>query len=103
MYTDQLHRPDPAEGPLEGDRGGRGQPVVRLFTIPGSHPGVAAQLMLDHKGIPFKRTDLLPVVTWVVLKGLRFAGRCSGCSERTQLRFVATWRARGSASPTGSA
>ena len=45
---------------------------VRLFTIPGSHPGVSAQLMLEYKGIPYKRTDLLPVVTWGVLKALRF-------------------------------
>ncbi len=72
MNTDQLDRPDRAEGPLEDDRGGGRRPDVRLFTIPGSHPGVAAQLMLDHKRIPFKRTDLLPVVTWIVLKGLRF-------------------------------
>ena len=47
---------------------------VRLFTIPGSHPGVAVQRMLEHKGIPYKRTDLLPVVSWVVLKALRFPG-----------------------------
>lgn len=72
MKTDQLDRPDQAEGRLGDDSGGRGKPSVRLYTIPGSHPGVAAQLMLDHKGIPFKRTDLLPVLTWVVLKGLRF-------------------------------
>lgn len=45
---------------------------VRLFTIPGSHPGVAVQRMLKHKGIPYKRTDLLPVVSWGVLKALRF-------------------------------
>jgi glutathione S-transferase len=45
---------------------------VRLFTIPGSHPGVAVQQMLEHKGIPYKRTDLLPVVSWLVLKALRF-------------------------------
>ena len=45
---------------------------VRLFTIPGSHPGVSAQLLLEHKGIDYKRTDLLPVVTWGVLKALRF-------------------------------
>ncbi len=72
MNSDQLDRPDPAEGPYEGDTGSGRRPDVRLFTIPGSHPGVAAQLMLDHKGIPFRRTDLLPVATWVVLKGLRF-------------------------------
>ena len=45
---------------------------VRLYTIPGSHPGVAAQLMLNHKGIPFKRTDLLPVISKGVVRGLRF-------------------------------
>ena len=36
---------------------------VRLYTIPGSHPGVAAQLMLKYKGIEFKRTDLFPVIS----------------------------------------
>lgn len=47
---------------------------VRLFTIPGSHPGVSVQRMLEHKAIPYKRTDLLPVVSWVVLRALRFPG-----------------------------
>ncbi len=45
---------------------------VRLYTIPGSHPGVAAQLMLKHKGIAFKRTDLFPVISKLVLRGLGF-------------------------------
>ncbi len=45
---------------------------VRLYTIPGSHPGVAAQLMLKHKGIEFKRTDLFPVISKLVLRGLGF-------------------------------
>jgi glutathione S-transferase len=45
---------------------------VRLYTIPGSHPGVTAQLMLRHKGIPFKRTDLMPVISKLVLRGLGF-------------------------------
>lgn len=45
---------------------------VRLYTIPASHPGVTAQLMLRHKGIPFKRTDLFPVISKVVLRALRF-------------------------------
>ena len=47
---------------------------VRLFTIPGSHPGTAVRLMLEHKGIEHKRTDLLPVASWAVLKALRFSG-----------------------------
>jgi glutathione S-transferase len=45
---------------------------VRVFTIPGSHPGVAVQRMLDHKGIAYKRTDLLPVASWGVLRALGF-------------------------------
>lgn len=45
---------------------------VRLYTIPGSHPGVAAQLMLKYKGIEFKRTDLFPVISKLVLRGLGF-------------------------------
>lgn len=45
---------------------------VRLYTIPGSHPGVAAQLMLKYKGIAFKRTDLFPVISKLVLRGLGF-------------------------------
>jgi glutathione S-transferase len=45
---------------------------ARLYTIPASHPGIAAGLMLDHKGIAYKRTDLLPVISKLVLRGLRF-------------------------------
>jgi glutathione S-transferase len=45
---------------------------VRVFTIPGSHPGVAAQLMLDYKGIPFKRTDLFPVASKAVVRAAGF-------------------------------
>ena len=47
---------------------------VRLFTIPGSHPGVAVQLMLKRKGIAFKRTDLVPAVSRGVVKVLGFPG-----------------------------
>jgi glutathione S-transferase len=47
---------------------------VRVFTIPGSHPGVAVQRMLDYKGVPYRRTDLLPVASWGVLKALGFPG-----------------------------
>jgi glutathione S-transferase len=45
---------------------------VRLFSMPGSHAAMTGQLLFDHKGIDYKRTDLLPVVSWVVLKALRF-------------------------------
>jgi glutathione S-transferase len=48
---------------------------VRLYTIPGSHPGVAVQLMLKYKGIEFKRTDLFPAISRLIVRRvLRFPG-----------------------------
>jgi len=47
---------------------------ARLYTIPGSHPGMAVRAMLEYKGIPFKRTDLFPVVSRAVVRGLGFPG-----------------------------
>jgi glutathione S-transferase len=47
---------------------------ARLYVIPASHPSIAAQLMLEHKGISYKRTDLLPVVSKGVLRTVGFAG-----------------------------
>jgi glutathione S-transferase len=48
---------------------------ARLFVIPGSHPSIAVALMLDRKGIAFKRTDLVPVVSRVVVRALGFPGK----------------------------
>ena len=45
---------------------------ARLYVIPASHPSITTQLMLDHKGIDYKRTDLLPVISKGVLRGLGF-------------------------------
>ncbi len=45
---------------------------ARLFVIPASHPSITASLMLDHKGIPYKRTDLLPVISKGVLRAAGF-------------------------------
>ena len=45
-----------------------------LFVIPGSHSAMAAQKMLEHKGIDYKRVDLLPVISRGVLKLMRFPG-----------------------------
>lgn len=56
----------PAQAPAPMD--------VRLYTIPGSHPGTAVRLMLEQKGIEHKRTDLLPVLSWAVLRARRFPG-----------------------------
>lgn len=47
---------------------------ARLYVIPASHPSVAAQLMLEHKGIAYKRTDLLPVISKGVLRAAGFPG-----------------------------
>ena len=47
---------------------------ARLYVIPGSHPSYAAALMLEHKGIPFKRRDLMPVVSKGVLRAVGFPG-----------------------------
>ena len=47
---------------------------VRLYVIPASHPATTAQLMLEHKGIAFKRTDLMPGIHKGILKALRFPG-----------------------------
>jgi glutathione S-transferase len=49
--------------------------TVRLYVIPGSHPGRTAELMLRHKGIDYKRTDLPPVLSrFIVRRVLRFPG-----------------------------
>jgi glutathione S-transferase len=47
---------------------------ARLYVIPASHPSIAAALMLEHKGIPYKRTDLMPVVSKAVLRAVGFPG-----------------------------
>src|SRR4051795_13313488 len=45
---------------------------ARLYVIPASHPSIAAALMLEHKGIDYKRTDLMPVVSKGVLRAVGF-------------------------------
>ena len=42
--------------------------------IPGSHPSMDARLMLERKGIPYKRRDLIPVISKGVVRALRFPG-----------------------------
>ena len=36
--------------------------MATLFMVPGSHPSVAAGLMLDYKGIEHRRIDTAPAV-----------------------------------------
>ena len=45
---------------------------IKLYVIPGSHPSKAAELMLEHKGLPFKRVDLLTSMHRPTLKVLGF-------------------------------
>ncbi|MDX6627162.1 MAG: hypothetical protein QOE56_2151 [Solirubrobacterales bacterium] len=47
---------------------------ARLYVIPASHPSITAELMLGHKGVPYKRTDLLPVISKGALRVLGFPG-----------------------------
>lgn len=49
--------------------------AVKLYVIPGSHPSKAAELMLEHKGIPFKRVDLVTALHRPVLRALGFPGK----------------------------
>jgi glutathione S-transferase len=47
---------------------------VRLYVIPASHPSIAVQMMLAHKGIAYRRTDLMPTVSKLVLRAVGFSG-----------------------------
>src|SRR5215207_10233662 len=43
-----------------------------LFGIPASHPTLAGQLMLDHKGVEYRRIDLVSGVHRPILRALGF-------------------------------
>lgn len=45
---------------------------TRLYVIPGSHPSMAGRLMLEAKGIDYKRRDLIPVVSRLWLRAVGF-------------------------------
>jgi glutathione S-transferase len=45
---------------------------ARLYVIPASHPSIAVALMLEHKGIEYKRTDLFPVASKGIVRALGF-------------------------------
>jgi glutathione S-transferase len=45
-----------------------------LFVIPGSHPSMAARLMLERKGIEYHRIDLVPVLSKGILRLAGFPG-----------------------------
>jgi glutathione S-transferase len=45
-----------------------------LFVVPASHPSWAARLMLERKGIEYRRMDLVPAVSRVILRAVGFPG-----------------------------
>jgi glutathione S-transferase len=45
---------------------------MTLFVIPGSHPSVAAMLMLERKGLAYRRIDLAPAVHRLVVRAAGF-------------------------------
>jgi glutathione S-transferase len=47
---------------------------IKLYSIPGSHPAAAARAMLEHKGLPYRRVDLPPVLSRGLMRILRFPG-----------------------------
>jgi glutathione S-transferase len=47
---------------------------AKLYVIPASHPSRSAMRMLERKGIPYRRVDLIPVVSKGVLRAQRFPG-----------------------------
>lgn len=47
---------------------------ARLFTIPASHPGWTARLMLELKGIAYSRVDLVAVMSKPILRAAGFPG-----------------------------
>jgi glutathione S-transferase len=48
---------------------------ITLYAIPGSHAVMAARLMLEQKGIDYKRVDLPPILSRAIVKRvLRFPG-----------------------------
>ena len=64
--------------------------AVKLYVIPGSHPSKAAELMLQHKGIPFKRVDLVSSMHRPALKLLGFSGKTVPAMKSDGRKFQGT-------------
>ena len=43
-----------------------------LYVVPGSHPSMSGRLMLEHKGIDYRRVDLIPAAHKPILRVLGF-------------------------------
>ena len=46
--------------------------MYTLYVIPGSHACRAGMLMLEHKGVPFRRVDIVTLTHPVVVRLLGF-------------------------------
>jgi glutathione S-transferase len=49
--------------------------AATLFCVPASHPSLTAALMLEHKGIEYRRIDFAPGVHRAALRAVGFRGR----------------------------
>src|SRR4051794_27433080 len=56
-------------------RGHRSRVSTKLYVIPASHPSTTAELMLQRKGIPYKRRDLITAMHIPILKLMGFPNR----------------------------
>jgi glutathione S-transferase len=77
LSVPDVDREQHAPGIIAGSSRRIGSPPVpeaRLYVIPGSHPSMTARLMLELKGIPYKRTDLMPVISKGALRVVGFPG-----------------------------
>jgi glutathione S-transferase len=48
--------------------------TATLFGVPASHPSLAAELMLRHKGVDYRRVDLVSALHRVLVRALGFPG-----------------------------
>jgi glutathione S-transferase len=61
--------------------------MYKLYVIPGSHACRSAMLMLDHKGVPYRRVDIVPLTHPMVVRlhGFDAGGQTrSAGGKRTQ-------------------
>jgi glutathione S-transferase len=61
--------------------------MYKLYVIPGSHACRAAMLMLEHKGVPYRRVDILPLMHPVVarLRGFDAGGQTRAAGGKRTL------------------
>jgi glutathione S-transferase len=57
-----------------------------LYVIPGSHPCRTGMLLLEHKGIPYRRVDLVPGVHPLAVRALRFPAKARRAQQLSEGR-----------------